>query len=89
MFPQSMFRANILKIIISIFFFFFFFQNYYNDFFRMKLLNFYSSRKICVLHGRVFVCDIKANIRRCSKVSRNYGMIQNAQFIVSKAMSHV
>ena len=85
MFPQSMFRANILKIIISIFLNFF----YYNEFFRMKLLNFYSSRKICVLHGRVFVCDIKANVRRCAKVSRNYGMIQNAQFIVSKAMSHV
>ena len=60
MFPQSMVWENILKIIISIFFFF---QNYnFVEFFRMKLLNFYSSRKTCVLHGRVFVCDINANI---------------------------
>ena len=60
MLPQSMVWALLYHFFF--FFFFFFFQNYnFIDFFRMKLLNFYSSRKICELHGRVFVCDINAN----------------------------
>ena len=64
MFLQSMFWAKIRKI---------------SSFFLLKIINFYNLRKICILHGRVFIMYRQQNIKICTRLKEvNSKLVQMA-----------